>query len=624
MVPLSQARQLDAQCMRWLSRQPGVTVADKAGGRQRFIGCGVRLELRRDAQSGALIPRRRCYKEGLTQYYPRVNALKKITVPPSWRGAGNPAEELQFIRHAYGMSNGVVALRCGNGEWRSVRNFGGLKFMPVQLPRIESRMIIASGPVDVASNAGQCIISDAKEDFIACGAARFAVRKANHLPTYFDQCEALSIIVQDGEKERVFAQELIPAQDCCPGGEAIIGQDNTDCFLESQNSTGRFYLAMGEVKGFTPLKVLVQDFGREARQRQQLIMKPSMIPGQGVAQVSIEGRPLFDAPVQLDFLEMRTSKDTLGSLQSKLMRSFPPDLPAVEASKKLWDEVELEVDGYLEKGRWISGDLFAKKRRQYQLASGLEAFKCINVFGNAAGKGFPEGVPRKRLDRLFARLANDYDRACRGLGSQEAHELLRLIAWSYQPEFGPFREIVKKAVCELYNAVHGGALGGNAVMHTVCANLLSDPWDVEMYFYAWMIHAENLLGPQSREVLKRSNWNRSLSQLLIYNNEALQPVKTENCTKIVEMLCGMLDMKATSPSAYRQVLVAMLFMLKRRKYDRGFLKDRGDIMAVDDSLLRFRQRHSADGENCDFCKAISKFLNGAGTLEGLPATLVDD
>lgn len=138
MVPLSQARQLDAQCMRWLSSQPGVTVADKAGGRQRFIGCGVRLELRRDAQSGALIPRRRCYKEGLTQYYPRVNALKKITVPPSWRGAGNPAEELQFIRHAYGMSNGVIALRCGNGEWRSVRNFGGLKFMPVQLPRIES------------------------------------------------------------------------------------------------------------------------------------------------------------------------------------------------------------------------------------------------------------------------------------------------------------------------------------------------------------------------------------------------------------------------------------------------------------------------------------------------------
>lgn len=43
MVPLSQARQLDAQCMRWLSRQPGVTVADKAGGRQRIMAV-VRAE----------------------------------------------------------------------------------------------------------------------------------------------------------------------------------------------------------------------------------------------------------------------------------------------------------------------------------------------------------------------------------------------------------------------------------------------------------------------------------------------------------------------------------------------------------------------------------------------------
>ena len=37
LVPLSRVEELDAHCMRWLSRQPGVTVAERAGGRQRIL-----------------------------------------------------------------------------------------------------------------------------------------------------------------------------------------------------------------------------------------------------------------------------------------------------------------------------------------------------------------------------------------------------------------------------------------------------------------------------------------------------------------------------------------------------------------------------------------------------------
>ncbi len=37
LVPLSRVEELDADCMRWLSRQPGVTVAERAGGRQRIL-----------------------------------------------------------------------------------------------------------------------------------------------------------------------------------------------------------------------------------------------------------------------------------------------------------------------------------------------------------------------------------------------------------------------------------------------------------------------------------------------------------------------------------------------------------------------------------------------------------
>jgi len=37
LVPLSQVQELDTQCMQWLSRQPGETLAERAGGRQRIL-----------------------------------------------------------------------------------------------------------------------------------------------------------------------------------------------------------------------------------------------------------------------------------------------------------------------------------------------------------------------------------------------------------------------------------------------------------------------------------------------------------------------------------------------------------------------------------------------------------
>lgn len=37
LVPLSRVQELDTQCMAWLSRQPGTTLAERAGGRQRIL-----------------------------------------------------------------------------------------------------------------------------------------------------------------------------------------------------------------------------------------------------------------------------------------------------------------------------------------------------------------------------------------------------------------------------------------------------------------------------------------------------------------------------------------------------------------------------------------------------------
>ncbi|MBV5332851.1 hypothetical protein JZU54_04670, partial [bacterium] len=36
-VPLGRVQQVDAHCLRWLSRQPGRDAAEKAGGRQRIL-----------------------------------------------------------------------------------------------------------------------------------------------------------------------------------------------------------------------------------------------------------------------------------------------------------------------------------------------------------------------------------------------------------------------------------------------------------------------------------------------------------------------------------------------------------------------------------------------------------
>ena len=53
LVPLSRVQELDTQCMEWLSRQPGETLAERAGGRQRILAL-ARFENRNTLENRVL------------------------------------------------------------------------------------------------------------------------------------------------------------------------------------------------------------------------------------------------------------------------------------------------------------------------------------------------------------------------------------------------------------------------------------------------------------------------------------------------------------------------------------------------------------------------------------------
>ena len=593
---------------------------------QKHYGYGVQLELTQvSRQNTRIIPRRRCFQAD-SKYYPQLNAFKKTLLPYG----GNTQTTYDFVLHAYGNSQRAFILPVRNGNWRLVDNFPALQYASVKLSNIAANCVIVPGITPVEINSRVKILSDkqdlsAKEerkDFISRGAARFAVRKANHLPTYFDQCERLSIIIQDSQRETIEAHTLIEPQDSCDGGEIVLGKVNTDSYLPPQNSVGKFYLAMGEVHNSTPLKYLEQDFGCESLHEQRLTMRSSMLPGQGVAQVSVEGAPLFKQAVELDFLNMQNCKETLQSLSEQLKRSFPIDMPAVKASRTLWNLSDWDIQLYLDRGLLSGNEIFARRRKINQFAAGLDSLECENVFGNHESYRIPAGISPQTVKTLFTKLAEDYERIRRRSYNSEndLNLYLRPIAWSYHPEFPLFKQIVHDIVDELSNT-----LSGAPVMHTLCANLLTDTNDLRKYLNAWIDQTDNLLEEHPKAELKKSSWNRSLHQILIFNNDALKEMDNALCYDIVDRLCKLLDLKSSGEPAYKQVLLALLFMLKRRKYDHGFLREEKKSVLFNTVLIQMaefcRKRARTQPANCGICKMIEEFLNGNGTLEGLPALI---
>jgi len=480
------------------------------------------------------------------------------------------------------------------------------------------------------------------DDLLVVG-ARDCLQKIlkDHVP-YFDEIDALSLVVTTRAEEVVFSKPIVQHIECWPGGKKFTTDEMQPVgILHAGSKKLALYLAEGEPRDDLKLKEWTVDFDVATKDDTEIMCQAEITPGQGLA-VAYFFAPFLDRPKLVDIGSAKPSDMTRIRIERELKRHFPPVMPWVESCYTLWEKGTPKrvrgvlrttsdyVKHYLASGEMPDAGAFAlaqpywgdvgenKFRRFGEVRnfndaenSPIDKFKRENVFGNDKNHRYPVKDP-KLWQGLFTQLMEDYRRGRR---------VLRLIAWTYQFDSGYFEEI-REGLYHRY-VIDGGKLKPEEI--TFCSN----------NFSATDKRAEAILS----EVLGRiSNHKYDVDELRLaynlmqFNKDLLCNIPSSLCLSALTVLFLDFDEDlffestlfgrklklsrlqcAALASGY---LRCMLFVLHKRRYDPGFFTHECEWRPKG-LLAKSLMFISANQENTR--KSLIEYVNGRGTLEGIPS-----
>ncbi len=592
---------------------------------EKCYGTVLTLKKHERGKQLKLVPQRKAYIEKNKETnYPNVFYFKKQTSIPN--------EVYDFFLRTYWGTREQKFYAPINGIWSeyvSPKIENQVNITSENLKGIKYCVILGETLADIPfSFARERIIVDYNCTSTFDGAAKFYYRKKNELPTYLDQCEALRLVVQNRDMETIDAKTLIEEDDQCVGGEIKKGYVNRECYIEPQNRFAKFFLILGDKD--SQLKILKQDIGKESTHKQNLTLTSEMIPGQGIAIVQVEAKPLIENSIKLDFLKMENSEKSLVSLQNELKRSFPIDMPLVKADPDLWDRTKQEVLDYLNNNVINkTKSMFSKSQYPYANTTGIERFQRVNVFGNDPEKNKPN-TDEKILSRLYLKLHDDY------FNYKPQSDIASIIAWMYINDKDKyFKDIVSDVIEKVEEAANSESPIKKQYL-TFCANNLTSKDLLVRYFNACCLRLKKSLRTSSSNKNKSTEWIRGLAEMLMFNNEMLSIFSDDKsleskpkytCTDCMWYLIETFDIwvdEKRSVKSFRYVLKAMLFLLKYRKYDKTFIRE-SDVATLElyYAILASTDTKKLKKLSCfngikDLIGCFRDYINGNGSLDGIP------
>lgn len=450
---------------------------------------------------------------------------------------------------------------------------------------------------------------------VALGGRLFDQLRGQGKVAYFDELEGLYLVVtrKVGYEEKPVPVALVEPDDRFPGGTEYKGPEIHDFTMKAGENSLNIYLAEGEPQPNTPLKLTSSDLEHEIQQAERLVITTRMTPGQGLAFCTFRFESgHLPKPVRIDLSKMKDPPPgeprTLLEIEESLPRSFPPDLPLVEASPSLFWRIQPELQAYMAGRGELDGSEFAKARKKPPPPdpSPIDRLRRINVFGNAPDARLPVSADTFDFDGLFLKLAKDCGRDLETSGLVTS-PFLRLIAWSYQGDC-PFFAPIKGTFLRRYE--DGMSIG--AAGCTLLCHLFTTSKELGRLFRA-----------VKRTIVRGMAEGRKVKQydalicysLLQFHPDILAHVSTPECTELMNALQWQYCMYPSNP-----FLRAMLFMLNRRRYDRDFYRVDWD----EDHLPAWIAEPSWSKTREELRLAFIAYVCGKGTLEGLPAEDDDD
>ncbi|NIA10367.1 MAG: DUF2357 domain-containing protein [Nitrospiraceae bacterium] len=450
-------------------------------------------------------------------------------------------------------------------------------------------------------------------DTVHHGVRRFIQqRDAGQVP-YYDELEALSLIVQT-EAEQIVAKTLVPANEHCPGGQEIVTDTlRRAAVLRSHSTHVDLYLCMGDAKPTSPLKKKKHDFLEMLEEDHALDLSARITPGQGMAVVTVMSNFLRE-PIELDFLQgMEDSGLTIADLENRVDRSFPPDAPYVESDFHLWHEVKYDIQKYLAGRIEPEGKWFAKARGKYAFnpppkdAGPLERLRRINVFGNREGYQSQFDCDRQKI---FSKLSRDFNT----LQGKPHDEVTRLIAWTYASHESGFYPARKEALTHLLDYAEKKTTKAPGFPQiTLCANLCVTPKEWALCLKAIELRIKDQSNSITRDFYLLYNLLQFHPTLIFETGYHLN----DCCWKIARYIPFWYKASVNKQNTIGYILKSILYLLRCRRFDgKKFLSKAHEPKRYEQFSKCLSARVHPKHEKLR--KLTKKYLDNKGTIDGLP------
>jgi hypothetical protein len=524
-------------------------------------------------------------------------------------------------------------LGCSFSDKESVYKVGGHA-----TPRLGVGRLSPVNFVGVADGFSYCNTDKILFD----GVQRFLRNEAGGMVSYFDERDALSLVVQNRAEEVEF-KTLVEHEECSPGGRLYRGKLTRGGSLQMGAVKLALNLLEGEQRDNEPLKEMQVVLDHKTTETTDIFFEATMTPGQGLASVLFRA-DFLEKPLPLDLTELETSDNTKARIEREMKRHFPPVMPYVEASNEIWRSIQYDVECYCKSGKlplidngqedtglfyhpqpyWGSVDpagktssrLFGQSRVfDDGKMSPVDLLKRENVFGNAPGHEYP--VSDFDWAALFGRLVKDYKRG---------RDVLRMIAWTYQCKNDEF-EFIRKSLYDQY-VRYGQTL--SIVEYTFCSNCFGRG---DKRITGILRHALERIA----EDVAALNELRLTYNLLQFHPEAVEDIGSELCEKAFMRLYrsyntypflgsdGYLQRGGQATRFLGYLLKCMLFLLHRRRYDPSFLQRSEDwrpngFLSAPIPVRRYAsgQEYPAQRAHEQLRVSFLNYVRGHGTIDGIP------
>jgi hypothetical protein len=567
-----------------------------------------KLTLACEENGGKLIPQRksyvrhkRCYSQVLLESSGRV----------SKRNAFLTGEVPKYTLY----STDLIKLKDFSRDSKHVVFVDNVNLLPDNIP---SGWVVSSGAL------------------LEHGTRRFISLRNKGKIAYYDELEALSLIVQTRD-EQIEGRTLVEANEKSPGGLELPPQSLPQAAtLKKHSDYVDLVLCMGDLTPDAPIKIKRHVFSKSLEEDHVIDLVSRVTPGQGMALVTVMSDFLRE-PILLDFLEGMTDKGkggralTIATLEDEMERSFPPDSPDVVADYGLWANIREDVERYMNDEIPPNKTWFARASWLYpnnsELPKGstpLERLRRKNVFGNDPGHRLPEMDQESTLweiqnssfyfDDLFSKLATDYES-----GAYNQDEIARLIAWTYQTDYPAFKRIRKNIVKKVLDYAKGKSEDAPLLQEmTLCANLCTSSSEWSDCLNAIMCRLKNYDNNVSRDFYLLYNLLQFHPSILRDAQSKITDLRLdESCWLLVQHFPYWYEQYRYRRTTIPYILKSLLYFLRCRRFDdKVFLtrENDPDHYRIISAMLKNQVYESHE----DLRRLVIEYLNGKGTIDGLP------